>query len=52
MEQPLIALRLWALVVITSVFIARGFAVKCKLGERKGHNSALTLHNVLALKPK
>lgn len=52
MEQPLFALRLSVLVVITSELIARGCAVKCKLGEWKGHNSALTLHNVLALKPK
>lgn len=36
MEQPLIALRLSVLVVITSELIARGCAVKCKLGEGKG----------------
>lgn len=36
MEQFLFALRLSVLVVITSELIARGCAVKCKLGEGKG----------------
>lgn len=35
MEQPLFALRLLVLVVITSELIARECAVKCKLGEGK-----------------